>query len=223
VKRPNRCSTRDLDRAAKLTVDPARAGEAGAGFAVVADEVRALAQRSAQAAKETAEKIDDSIAKSNYGVEISGKVAEGLLLITQKTRQVNTLVVEIASASKEQNQGISQVSTAVSQMDKVTQSNASNAEETAAAAEELNAQSATLLESVGDLLRLVGGTGQASATRAVSRGSRLADKSNAVRSASLKSNLISPRPAAPARAQDARELAHAGGRQGRDDEFFKNS
>ncbi|HEY9248606.1 MAG TPA: methyl-accepting chemotaxis protein, partial [Rariglobus sp.] len=138
-------------------VEAARAGEAGAGFAVVADEVRALAQRAAQAARETAEKIDDSIAKSGHGVNISAKVAEGLKLITDKTLMVNALVVEIATASKEQTEGLSQIGTAVSQMDQVTQSNAGNAEETAAAAEELNAQATMLRETVAELLQLVGG------------------------------------------------------------------
>jgi methyl-accepting chemotaxis protein len=143
--------------ALNAAVEAARAGEAGAGFAVVADEVRSLAQRAAQAAKETAQKIEDSIQKSTRGAELSGKVAEGLGAIAERTRKVNELVVEIATASKEQTQGISQVGTAVSQMDKVTQSNAGNAEETAAAAEELNAQAAALLENVEQLNRLVGG------------------------------------------------------------------
>jgi methyl-accepting chemotaxis protein len=145
--------------ALNAAVEAARAGEAGAGFAVVADEVRALAQRSAQAAKETAAKIDDSIAKSGHGVEISSRVSEGLTQIEAKVRQVNSLVVEIATASKEQSQGLGQVGTAISQMDKVTQSNAASAEETAAAAEELNAQAAMLLDTVNDLMRLVGGGG----------------------------------------------------------------
>jgi methyl-accepting chemotaxis protein len=144
--------------ALNAAVEAARAGEAGAGFAVVADEVRALAQRAALAAKETAEKIDDSIVKSGHGVEISAKVSGALNNITERTRQMNELVVEIASASKEQTQGLGQISSAMSQMDKVTQGNASNAEETAAAAEELNAQASMLRDTVGSLLRLVGGS-----------------------------------------------------------------
>ena len=195
--------------ALNAAVEAARAGEAGAGFAVVADEVRALAQRAAQAAKETAEKIDDSIAKSGHGVEISGKVAEGLRLITEKTRQVNTLVVEIAGASKEQSQGLTQVSTAVSQMDKVTQDNAAGAEETAAAAEELNAQSAALLDSVGDLIRLVGGA------RARSGAAR-----SAARPVPIKFNAA---PAGRSSAPRERQPANAGGDHGGDDEFFKNT
>jgi methyl-accepting chemotaxis protein len=153
--------------ALNAAVEAARAGEAGAGFAVVADEVRALAQRAAQAAKETAEKIDDSIAKSGHGVEISRKVAEGLKEINVKARQVTELVGEIAKASTEQTQGLSQVNTAVSQMDHVTQSNAASAEETAAAAEELNAQAMTLLDSVGELMQLVGGASESAFAPAI--------------------------------------------------------
>lgn len=145
--------------ALNAAVEAARAGEAGAGFAVVADEVRSLAQRSAQSAKETATKIEESIAKSVHGVRISEKVAISLNAIAEKTRKVDAIVSEIATASNEQRQGVEQVNTAVSQMDKVTQSNASSAEEGAAAAEELNAQSQTLKDAVNLLSALVGSTG----------------------------------------------------------------
>jgi methyl-accepting chemotaxis protein len=143
--------------ALNAAVEAARAGEAGAGFAVVADEVRNLAQRCAQAAKETAMKIEDSVQKSTNGVQISAKVAKSLEEIVSKARQVDELAGEVASASQEQSQGIEQVNTAVSQMDKVTQSNAANAEESASAAEELNAQAENLKESVHNLLALVDG------------------------------------------------------------------
>jgi methyl-accepting chemotaxis protein len=145
--------------ALNAAVEAARAGEAGMGFAVVADEVRNLAQRAGAAAKETADKIADSVSKSERGVAISGKVANGLQEIVAKARQVDDLVAEIAAASKEQSQGIVQVNTAVSQMDKVTQSNAANAEESASAAEELNAQADTLRAAVQDLEQLVNGQG----------------------------------------------------------------
>lgn len=150
--------------ALNAAVEAARAGEAGAGFAVVADEVRSLAQRCAQAAKETAVKIEDSVQKSAHGVEISTKVAQSLQEIVSKARQVDELASEVAAASKEQTQGISQINTAVSQMDKVTQSNAANAEESAAAAEELNAQAESMKDAVNDLLRLVDGKGRQPST-----------------------------------------------------------
>ena len=143
--------------ALNAAVEAARAGEAGMGFAVVADEVRNLAQRSAQAAKETAAKIEGAITKTAQGVELSGKVAETLNEIVTKARQVDELAAEVAGASHEQTQGITQINTAVGQMDKVTQSNAANAEESAAAAQELNAQAAAMKECVAELLHLVGG------------------------------------------------------------------
>jgi methyl-accepting chemotaxis protein len=151
--------------ALNAAVEAARAGEAGMGFAVVADEVRNLAQRSAQAAKETAAKIEGAIAKTAQGVDISGKVAHTLNEIVTKARQVDELAAEVAGASREQTQGITQINTAVVQMDKVTQSNAANAEESAAAAEELNAQAITMKESVAELLQLVGGSRQTTVTK----------------------------------------------------------
>jgi len=151
--------------ALNAAVEAARAGEAGMGFAVVADEVRNLAQRSAQAAKETAAKIEGAIAKTAQGVEINGKVAATLNEIVIKARQVDELAAEVAGASREQTQGIIQINTAVGQMDKVTQSNAASAEESAAAAEELNAQAEAMKQSVMELLHLVGGNGQATVTR----------------------------------------------------------
>ena len=145
--------------ALNAAVEAARAGEAGAGFAVVADEVRNLAQRCAQAAKETASKIEDAVQKSAVGADISAKVAKSLAEIVGKARQVDQMAGEVAVASQEQSQGIAQVNTAVTQMDKVTQRNAATAEESAAAASELNAQAETMLEATRELLRLVDGNG----------------------------------------------------------------
>ncbi len=142
--------------ALNAAVEAARAGEAGAGFAVVADEVRNLAQRCAAAAKETAPKIDDSVKKSQQGVTVSAEVAKTFGEIQTNVRQLNELVNEIATASREQSSGISQVNVAVTQMDKVTQSNAATAEESASASEELNAQAASLQEAVVELSRIVG-------------------------------------------------------------------
>jgi methyl-accepting chemotaxis protein len=147
--------------ALNAAVEAARAGEAGAGFAVVADEVRNLAQRSANAARETAGKIADAISKTAQGVQVSGKVAEGLHQIIDKARRVDDLVGEIALACKEQAQGIGQINKAVIQMDKVTQSNAASAEETASAAEELNAQALNQKQALGQLVILIDGAKEA--------------------------------------------------------------
>jgi len=143
--------------ALNAAVEAARAGEAGMGFAVVADEVRSLAQRSAQAAKETAAMIAGAINNTGQGVAITSKVAMALNEILAKARQMDDLAGEIAAASQEQANGIGQINQAVGQMDKITQSNAAAAEENAASAEELSAQAAIMKQSVMDLLKLVGG------------------------------------------------------------------
>jgi hypothetical protein len=143
--------------ALNAAVEAARAGEAGLGFAVVADEVRNLAQRSAQAARETAEKIEDSIKKSNNGVQISVRVSKSFEEIKDKVRKVDDLIANIATASKEQSDGIGQVRTAVIEVDKVTQSNAAGAEESAAAAQELNSQADALKEALNKMTQLMSG------------------------------------------------------------------
>jgi len=146
--------------ALNAAVEAARAGESGMGFGVVADEVRNLAQRSAQAARETAAKIEGAIGKAAQGVQINRRVSETLNEIVTKARQVDELAAEVAGASQEQTRGITHINSAVAQMDKVTKANAGNARESAVAAEELNAQAASMKESVAELLQLVGGRGQ---------------------------------------------------------------
>ncbi|MFO1447839.1 MAG: methyl-accepting chemotaxis protein [Opitutaceae bacterium] len=141
--------------ALNAAVEAARAGEAGAGFAVVADEVRSLAQRSAKASRETADKIESALVRSKQGAEISKSVGVSLSTILQHSRDVDRLVGEIAHSAQEQKQGIGEIANAVAQMDTVVQRNAAGAEETASAAEELNAQAFELQEVVRDLGSMV--------------------------------------------------------------------
>ncbi|MEO7599795.1 MAG: methyl-accepting chemotaxis protein [Opitutus sp.] len=133
------------------------------GFAVVAEEVRSLAQRSGLSARETAEKIENSVEKSAHGVAISEKVARSLDEILAKARQVNSLVGDIATASHEQTQGIAQLNTAVPAMDKLPQENAASAEESASAAQQLTSQTHTQKRSAESLLRLVGAKNRSNA------------------------------------------------------------
>lgn len=142
--------------ALNAAVEAARAGEAGAGFAVVANEVRNLAQRAAAASKETAEKIENAIGKTTQGVAISHQVSKRLGEVVERIQQVDRLIGEVASASKEQSDGVQQANLAVRQIDQIVQKNAASSEESAAAAEELNVQAASLREIVSTLCKIAG-------------------------------------------------------------------
>ena len=142
--------------ALNAAIEAARAGEAGLGFAVVAEEVRGLAQRSAQAARETAEKIADSVTKRQQGAQISTEVAASFKTIRQQIHQLDQLVRDIAGASREQQQGIGEVTSAVSQIDQLTQANATSADDTFTAAEELSAEATMLARAVAGLEALTG-------------------------------------------------------------------
>ncbi|HOX06988.1 MAG TPA: methyl-accepting chemotaxis protein [Planctomycetota bacterium] len=148
--------------ALNAAVEAARAGEAGKGFAVVAEEVRNLAQRSAEAAKNTSSLIEESQKNADGGVKVSTEVAEILKQIAEAANKVTQVSGEVAAASDEQSKGIEQVNVAVSQMDKVTQSNAANAEESASASEELSGQARELQDMVQTLTQIVGGAGAGS-------------------------------------------------------------
>ena len=167
--------------ALNAAVEAARAGEAGMGFAVVADEVRSLAQRSAQAAKDTAGLIEESIARAQGGSHNVEQVATAISGITASVAKVKGLVEEVSVASREQAQGFDQVSTAIAQMEKVTQTTAATAEESAAASEELNAQAETSMQVVKRLESLVGGAATPSVKKARRRTAAPADMPPAVK------------------------------------------
>ncbi|MBL9193829.1 MAG: DUF3365 domain-containing protein [Opitutaceae bacterium] len=145
--------------ALNAAVEAARAGEAGAGFAVVADEVRSLAQRAAGAAKETESRIQVAVSHSLRGAELSTKVTAGLKSVAEQVHRVDDIIGEIAAASREQENGSTQINHAVAQVDQVTQSNAAQAEQAAAAAQSLNQQALVMREAVHHLHDLIGPNG----------------------------------------------------------------
>ena len=143
--------------ALNAAVEAARAGDAGKGFAVVAEEVRNLAQRSAQAARQTADMIERSVQNADGGVAICREVGTTLDEITSRTRQVNELIDQVATSGRQQAEGIEQINAAVTQVEQVTQSNAATAEQSAAASEQLSSQAEELNRLVADLQEIVAG------------------------------------------------------------------
>ncbi len=141
--------------ALNAAVEAARAGEAGMGFAVVADEVRSLAQRCAQAAKDTADLIDESVQRSGEGRSTVEIVAQATRTITADAGKIKVLIDEISLGSQEQSRGIEQITRSIQQLETVTQGNAAGAEQSAAAAQQLTAQAESMRDSVRRLRSLV--------------------------------------------------------------------
>ncbi|MCG9915684.1 MAG: methyl-accepting chemotaxis protein, partial [Phenylobacterium sp.] len=154
-------------------VEAARAGDAGRGFAVVASEVRALAQRSADAAKEIKGLISASSQQVAQGVGLVGETGKALERIVSQVAQIDGLVSEIAASAQEQATGLHQVNTAVNEMDRVTQQNAAMVEETTAASHSLATEAEALTQSVGRFnIGASGAVQSAPPTRAPARAAR---------------------------------------------------
>jgi methyl-accepting chemotaxis protein len=160
--------------ALNAAVEAARAGEAGAGFAVVADEVRNLAMRAAEAANNTSSLIENTIKNVKTGHEATKITQETFKENVAISGKIAGLIEEIAAASGEQAQGIGQINKAVAEMDKVTQATAANAEESASASEEMNAQALQLRDFVADLNGLI--TGISACVTLTDQGYRYEDK-----------------------------------------------
>ena len=148
--------------ALNASVEAARAGEAGAGFAVVADEVRNLAMRAGEAAKNTADLIESIAKKIHDGHELMARNTESFGKVESIVSKGADFVGEIAAASEEQSHGIGQVNAGMAEMDKTTQQNAADAQETAATSEEVMSQSELMASFIDQLERLIGGNNRSS-------------------------------------------------------------
>jgi methyl-accepting chemotaxis protein len=152
--------------ALNAAVEAARAGDAGRGFAVVAEEVRNLAQRSAEAAKNTSVLIADSREKAEQGVKMAGEVTRVLSKVNSAVQKVGDLISEVKVATQQQAKGVEQVNTALAQMDRVTQSNAATAQQNSASSSELQEQAGQVNLIVSSLAALIGGEANNGTTHA---------------------------------------------------------
>lgn len=200
--------------ALNAAVEAARAGEAGAGFAVVADEVRNLAMRAAEAAKNTAALIEESVKQIADGSRFAAKTNENFKQVAHSSKQVAELMGEIATASTEQSHGIEELNKAVAEMDKVVQKNASNAQDSAMASEDMTNQAEEMRSYVRELLTLVGGNNDAVGARQQGGGQDAVGKSPTPNPArhSVQSPpaprikaTVSPRKALPSRRQGPKQ------------------
>ncbi|MDH4182855.1 MAG: bacteriohemerythrin [Nitrospinota bacterium] len=151
--------------ALNAAVEAARAGEHGKGFAVVAEEVRNLAQRSSAAAKDTASLIEKAVNNAKGGADLAQKADAALNDIVSNVNKVTAFISEIYSASREQAEGVGQINQAVTNVDGITQQNAATAEEAAASAEQLHAQSEVMKEIASQLMVILYGSEDVAAQR----------------------------------------------------------